>query len=474
MTDNTEEKIEEVKLGDGEPETQTRDPDSFDRGGGFFGSIMSGDVERNKPPQDALDKYWRQYESTGIVRKSINTYTNDIIEPGYTVVSDDENLQQRMNSWLSEAAILNGEQDKPFIRLLEDVIRQREVRGTALVEVVPQQSNPDGIWGFRLINVESVSAIEREDTGTLVRPDETELEDVPITKRGEAAAYIQYDDAAYAGPFDEDDVALSQNDVVKLVLDGDAYDIFGTSRLESCSKDIEIRDKVLEDNAEAIAAKGYPHWIFKMGEPNPSEDNPRRGVWPDDKIQQLRNEHKSSNFSAGQKDFLPGDVSVDVVHGETADIKPTIKHHTEEILAAMPTPKFMVGHADAVNRDITQEQYDVYKTQVRKARRQLEGEFLPVLKRKAREWGFDGDAVESLELRIERQTQESPLKNEDFDAQDFKAMAEGMRAMEKSNAVSVDEMRQNFLGLPPQDNADGSPDTSNDSPDSDEKTSGQN
>jgi len=471
MTDNTEEKIERVLAGDGVPDTQTQDSNRFEKGDGFFSVSMSGEVERTKPPQDDLRKYWRQYESTGIVRKSINTYTNDIIEPGYSVDADSDELVRRMKSWLSEAAIVNGSQDMPFIRLLEDVIRQREVRGTALVEVVPQKSNLDGIWGFRMINVESVSAVEREDTGTLVRPSETELEGVPITRRGEAASYIQYDDTAFAGPFDEDDVPLSQNDVVKLVLDGDTYDVFGTSRMESCSRDIEVRNKVLEDNAEAIAAKGHPHWIFKMGEPNPNEDNPRRGVWPDDKIQALKNEHSKSNFSAGQKDFLPGDVSVRVLHGETADVKPTIKHHTEEILSAMPTPKFMVGFADAVNRDITTEQYDVYKTQVQKTRQQLESSFEPVLRRKAREWGYDDSVVQSLSFNIERETEGSPLKNEDFNAQDFKALSEGIRAMEQSNAVSVDEMRENFLGLPPQDNADGASDATDDSGDSEEEMS---
>jgi len=458
-------KIQNIMLGDGEPDPQTQDPeDDY----GFFGSPSDGNIRRTKPPKDDLQKYWRQYEHTGIVRKAINTYINDIIEPGYQVSCDDEELERRLNSWLEEAAIVNGEQDKDFLFLLEDFLRQREVRGTGMVEVVPKKSDVNGIWGFRLINIETVHALEDDDTGVLIRPNETERQEAVQTRRGEAAAYIQYDDTAFAGPFDRDDVPLSQNDVVKMVLDGDAYDIFGTSRLESVSRDIEIRRKILEDNQEAIAAKGHPHWIFKMGEPNPNEENPRRGVWPDDKIQDLRDEHKDENFSAGQKDFLPGDVDVDVVHGETADIKDTLMHHNEEILSAMPVPKFMIGHADSVNRDITTEQNKNYLTQVQKVRNEVESVFTPALRRKAAEWGYDTDVVDSVELRIERETHESPLRNEEFDAQEFKAMAEGIRSMEKSDAISTDELRENILGLPAEQDEDTSQEpASNDSEDED-------
>lgn len=460
---NYRDKIQEALLGDGEPASQTRDPDVIS--GDFYGTNVGGDIEKRKPPQDALRKYWRQYETNGIVRKSINTYANDITEPGYTIEADNEQLESQMEDWLREGAIVNGVQDKDFIQVLEDTIRQREVRGTALIEVVPQANNSDGMWGFRIINIESVNAIEKEDSGILVRPGETELDNVPITKRGEAAAYVQYDDTAFGGPFDKDDVPLSQNDVIKFTLDGDAYDIFGTSRLEGVSEDIETLNSVLDDNADAIAAKGHPYWIFKMGEPAGDENNPRAGIWPKDKIQELAEKHKSNNYDAGQKDFLPGDVDVDVVHGETADIKPTVNYHTEQILASMPTPKFMVGFSDAVNRDITTEQFDAYKTQVRKARRELEAGFRPFLKRKAREWGYSDAEVASLEIRIERQTQENPLRNNEFEAQEFKAMAEGLRSLEQSSSVSEEEIRENFLGLPAEQSGDAS--TSDDAPQED-------
>jgi len=456
-SDRVRDKVRRVLLGDGEPDPQSRDPDSFSSGG-YFGVQKSGEVERREPPRDNLRKYWRQYETTGMVRKSINTFANDVIEPGYSVKAEDEELERRLNEWLKEGAIMNGAADKDFAMLLEDAIKQREVRGTALVEIVPQKGNPDGIWGFRLINVETVNALEHDGSGMLIQPSETDLDEVPVTRRGEAAAYIQYDDTAFAGPFDEDDVPLSQNDVIKMVRDGDTYDIFGTSRFEGVSNDIDILEQILDDNAEAIAAKGHPYWIFKMGEPNGDEDNPRRGVWPKDKIEDLADEHKAKNYEAGQKDFLPGDVGVDVVHGETADIQPTIKHHTERILSAMPTPKFMVGFADAVNRDITSEQSKAYQTQVQKVRNELESSFEPALERKAKEWGF-AESAESIELRIERDTKESPLRNENFNAQEFKALAEGLRSMEESGAVSNDEVREQFLGLPPQSDEETNSDT---------------
>lgn len=449
----------ETLLGDGEPDVGTNDePDP-----GAYGYVHNPDgIEYESPPDDALRTYWRQYEYNALVRKAINTYTNDIIEPGYRVRADDDKLEERMNEWLSEAAIVHGESDRDFLYILEEAIKQKEVRGTALVEVVPQRNNLDGIWGFNLINVETVDAVEYEDRAMLFQPDDTEHPSAIMTRRGEAAAYVQYSDESYAGPFtDREEVPLSQNDVVKLTLDGDAYDIFGTSRLESVSTEIKHLNKILEDNRKAIASKGHPHWIFYMGEPSGDADDPRKGVWPDDKIQDIRDEHKQENFSAGQKDFLPGDIEVDVVSGETADIKDTVNHYVEEILAAMPVPKYMVGHADAVNRDITKEQGDAYRKQVKKARRELEASFRPALKRKAEEWGYE-DA--DVELRIEQDTQESPLKNDDFDAQNFKAMAEGIKTLESTGMVSQREVREDILGLEPEP-ADETEPEGDDSPD---------
>jgi hypothetical protein len=438
--------VREAVLGNGEPDSQTDDR----RGG--YGFYQDGrEIDTITPDENNLEKFWQQYQTCSLVRIPIRMYGEDVVEPGYRVDSDSEELDEELEGWLSECAIINGETEHDITDLWAGSLTQQEVRGTALVEVVPKASNPDEMWGFRLINVSTVNAYTYENKAVLIRPDDTEHEDIVTTQSGEAAAYGQWDSDAIAGPFDsKDTIPLSQNDIIKLTQDGDTSDIFGTSSIAPVSKEIDELRRMLDDVSEAVHSKGYPHWIFKMGEPVGDVTDARAGVWPDEEMEAYQQAHQEGNWSTGQKDFVPGDVDVDTISSDVPEIEELLDWYVEQIISAMPVPKYKVGHADSVNRDITKTQQAQYERKVQGERRRLETSFEPALQRKAREWGYSDAVVDSISLEIEEPKEENPLARDDFDADDFANFARGVTEISGGNPSDVvtPEEARDMLGLP--------------------------
>ncbi|WP_161945915.1 phage portal protein [Halalkaliarchaeum desulfuricum] len=408
-----------------------------------------------------MEKFWAQYRTCPLVRRGIDIFAEDITAPGYRVDADNDELVEELEEWLSSSAIVAGESHRDFAEILDGSIVQEEVRGTALVEVVPKAEADDEIWGFRLINVSTVSAYTYENQAVLIRPDDTEVDGVQTTSRGEAAAYGQWDNSALAGPFnDKNTVPLSQNDIVKLVRDPDTSDIFGNSSIEPVSQEIDELYRMLDDIGEAVHSKGYPHWIFKLGEPSGDITDPRAGVWPEDKIKDYRDEHKEGNWEVGSKDFVPGDVEVETISSDVPEIEELLDWYVEEIVSTLPVPKYKLGFTDSINRDVTAEQAPQYERKIENKRRQLEEAFTPVLRRKAEEFGYSENDVASVKLSIEEEREENPLLRDNFDASEFAEFARGLQAAagdegEPSDIVPPEEMRE-LLGLPDRDEVEES------------------
>lgn len=445
----------EALLGDGEPAPRTRDREDVPGGYGLYRD--SRFIDTITPSENDLEKFWEQYQNCSLVRIPIRMYREDVTEPGYRVDAENTDLVDELESWMAECAIINGESNHDITELWEGTITQKEVRGTALAEVVPKESDEDSIWGFRLINVSTVNAYTYDNKAVLIRPTDVDLEDTYLTDTGEAAAYGQWDDDAIAGPFSNTDtVPLSQNDIIKLTQDGDADDIFGTSTIAPVSKEIDELEQMLDDVSTAVHSKGYPHWIFKLGEPNGDISNPRAGVWPDEEMRKYQKSHEESQWTTGQKDFVPGDVDVETISSDVPEIEELLDWYVEEIISAMPVPKYKVGHADSVNRDITKTQQEQYERKVQSERRRLENTFQPLLKRKAREWGYSEGDVADISLEIAEPHEENPLARDDFDAGDFKEFASGVQQLSGGSPeaiVTPDEARE-MLGLPTGDEHD--------------------
>lgn len=443
-----------AELARGEPSPESQDEDST-----FFTQTDVGSFERREPEDENLEKYWEIYKQEPLVREPIRRFADDVTEPGYQIYAEDPNLEQDLERALQDSAIIAGESGHDFREVLHQTVVQREVRGTAMCELVPrkgQEEDPDSMWGFRLINAGTVSALTYDEQNVLITPnDEDALSDgsIPTTPRGEAASYIQFDQDALLGPFDSDkvEVPLSQNDVVKVTTDADTSDIFGTSRVESVAHEVEGLRQIKRDNEEAIAAKAYPHWIIKVGNPDAEMNEAGRvgGMWPDKKMKALRNKHSEKNFSPGQKDIVPGDVDFQKISGETAEVQEVISHYVEHILSAMPTPKYAVGFSDEINRDVTGPQSDDYYRLVERTRRALEDAYQKGLERKARDLGYD-ELAETVELRIEPGRENSPLADDSFDIGQFQSFMQGVATANQVTGqpvMSRDEIRERVLNL---------------------------
>lgn len=439
----TDDEGNEASLGDGTAETEAQtDP-------GFESGLFRSDLNRQQPSDQDLEQYWEIYKNFPLVRRSIGHFADDVVEPGYRIDTDNEALADELESWLQDAGMVSGEQNHGFDEILRSAVVQREVRGTSITVVVYNKNG--GIWGFQNINVSTLSAYTYESKSVLIRPDEDPShEDVPaITKRDEAAAYVQFDDDAIGGPFgDTEEVPFSQNDIVKVTRDADTDDIFGTSSIQPIHAEVKGLRQILRDNEEAIATKGYPQWFFKLGEPQGEPGSPRAGVWPDAKIQEYRDSHKKENYTAGQKDFVPGDVDVEKFDSDVAEIEELIDRYVDMIMAGLPVPKFMIGFANQINRDITGDQREQYQKQIQRTRRELEQAFEPILRRKADEWGYETDDVD---LTIQPERDESPLKDDEFDANEFNKMMDGIIKVQEQaggQIMTADEIRTQILSLP--------------------------
>lgn len=444
-----------AELARGEPSPETQDPDTS-----FFTETSVGNFERREPEDQNLEKYWEMYKQEPLVREPIHRFADDVTEPGYQIHAEDPDLEEDLERALKDSAIIAGESGHNFREILHQTVIQREVRGTAMCELVPrkgQNEDPDSMWGFRLINAGTVSALTYDEQNVLINPeDESAINDsnVPVTPRGEAATYIQFDKEALLGPFDDDkvEVPLSQNDVVKVTTDADTSDIFGTSRIEAVAHEVEGLRQIKRDNEEAIAAKAYPHWIIKVGDPNAEMNEAGRvgGMWPEEKMKALRQKHSQDNFSPGQKDIVPGDVDFQRVSGETADVQEVIEHYVEHILSAMPTPKYAVGFSDNINRDVTGPQSDDYHRLVERTRRSLEDAYQKGLARKARDLGYDENIAQTVELRIEPSRDMSPLKDDSFNIGQFQSFIQGIATAQQTvgePVMSRDEIRERVLNL---------------------------
>jgi len=157
-------------------------------------SFEMPDYDRTEAPKDEMRKYWRQFETTPIIRKPVTSFASRVTEPGYFIETPDltEDEVRRIGEWLNQCAILEGQPGKDFRLLAKKAIVQREVRGTALVEVAPDKFNDDRVAGLKLINPETMEAVTRPNQTILMAPDDIDdYPDAPLAESGGAAAWLQ-------------------------------------------------------------------------------------------------------------------------------------------------------------------------------------------------------------------------------------------------------------------------------------------
>jgi|APHM01.1.fsa_nt_gi hypothetical protein len=377
------------------------------------------DYDRTEAPRDDMRTYWRQFETTPIVRKPITSFATRVTEPGYYIEAEELSREQveELGQWLDSCAIIEGLPGKDFRELANKAVVQREVRGTALVEKAPHKDDEDKIAGLKLINPETVEAVTVPDQSILMPPegiediedriptDVQEYTDIPRAESGGYAAWLQdileTDQVYFEDNFSDDDgdqkIGFRRDEVIPLRRDADVGEIFGTSRIESVSNRVKgIKDK-LDDNDQAIASKAYPLLVFMFGDPETEG-----GVWDSEDINEFMNAHEMENFEPGMKQGVRGDVSIEQVSGEVANIAEYLQFDIQWIMSSMPMPLFLLGSFNTASvgqvAGIAQQQ-DVLR-QIEDARRELEEEFTPVIREVAMQKGIDEDIANRINLRF--------------------------------------------------------------------------
>jgi hypothetical protein len=424
MADNSKSSFGLGKLRDGiDEKTDELSKDANAR------SISGSDVRRDKPftfeqedydrteaPKDDMRRYWRQFETTPIVRKPITSFASRVTEPGYYIEAEELEREEvaELGEWLDQCAIVEGQPGKDFRLLAKKAIIQREVRGTALVEKAPHERDPEKVAGLKLLNPEPVEAVTRPNQSILMAPDDlAEFDDAPEAESGGAAAWLQdtleTDQTFFGRTYNEDSdtkIGFRRDEIIPLTRDADVGEVYGTSRLEAVSDRIEGIKNKLHDNDEAISSKAYPLWLFMFGDPDSEE-----GVWDSDDISDFMSAHEMENFRPGMKQGVRGDVSVDTISGEVAEIAEYLQFDIQWIMASMPMPLFLLGSFNT-GASVGQvagvaQQQDVIR-QISEARRELEEEFTPLLREVAEQKGIDPDRARDIKLRFGKPGQPDP------------------------------------------------------------------
>jgi hypothetical protein len=376
-------------------------------------TFQQEDFDRTEPDHDAMRKYWRQFETTPFVRKSITSFARQVMEPGYYIQARglEEDQLTELDKWLTKAAIIEGETGQDFRQLAKKLIIQMEVRGTGFVEKAPSKDDSDDLAGLKLINAETMEAVTRPGQSILLQSDDIdEYDDAPEAESGGAAAWLQdlgETETFFATPIsgrnrgvdnDKDDdfkIGFREDEIIKIARDADAGELFGTSRLEAVSDRIEGLRQKLCDNDDAIASKAYPLWLFLFG----TEDNP----WEADDINEFMRSHEMENFHSGMKQGVRGDVDVKTVSGEVADIADALNFDINWIMSVMPVPMYMLG-AFQEGAQVGQfggiAQQQEMQRQIKDTRREIEEKFTPVIREVAEQMGMNEDAVETLRLKV--------------------------------------------------------------------------
>ena len=363
-----------------------------------FGYHDDEDTERIE--KEEVDRYWKLYERNPIIRETINSFASRVIKDGYYIEGDDSDMIDEIADWLENSAILGGEFNQNFNKFLKKTIIQREVKGTVLIEKVTDKSG-ESLQAFKFIPVEGIEIHTKPNTSILVpsEPKENDKEDyeAPKTKDGKLAAYEQVNDMEdFASEVET--ILFTRDEVIKITRDADIGEVKGTSRIKAVANRAEGLEGKLEDNDEAIASKAYPLWLFKFG----SEDNP----WDGDDIRDFMKSHEMDNFHPGMKQGVTGDIDVETISGEVAEISEYLQFDIDFIMSAMPMPKYTVGFEQNINQFVSNQQQSNLRRQIREARNDVENDFTPIIREKAEELGYSEDKASSLNLRIGKPDEE--------------------------------------------------------------------
>lgn len=363
---------------------------------GFVGNVGEG-VTSESADEEAIEDYRDLFVFNPIIRESVRTYSDEVLEPGYKIVADNEETVNELEDWAEECAIVGGQLDKDLLPLLDNLVTDRLLTGTGVIEHVGTDSKPpaEELAALQLLRIETFEIYKRPGTNILVRPDDDfeGAEDYPRMPNGDLAAFVQFDDGL--DEFHEDtEKPFPVTDISLFVRDAMAGSVRGASTIKPVKETAENMDQKQDDIAQAVRTMAYPHRYVKFGD--------KEYVWPQEEIVPYMEEYEPGNFEPGQSSGGPVDVTIEQFSGEApTEVQELIDADVDAIATAMPVPKYELGgYAENINQFVSRSQENKQNLQIRSERRRLEAEFTPIFKEKAEQLGLD---TSGLKLKIEHE-----------------------------------------------------------------------
>lgn len=398
--------VAELQLAAGRPEPRSVDKE--------MSTVRSRNVEKHFPDKKQMERYWEMYRNVPIIRNPIRSFASEVVAPGYYVDAENDELQEELEEWLEQCCIVDGEIDKDFRHLLKKATIQREVKGTALAEKV--YDDEENFYGFKLMRPETVRAYTYPGQSLLLPPDADVEEDERLfgdtdirrTTNGEVAAYTQLTSDIHEWSSSNDGfVAFTRDSVLKLTRDTDTGEVFGTSRVYSVEDRLESLIKKLDDNDKAIESVAHPSLVYQLG----TDENP----FEPEKVQAFAEAHEQEHYEPGLKQFLQGNIDINEVTGEVAEIKEYLDWDLNYIISDLPMPKYSLGAFESdVNQFVSRSQSARLERSLKDARQEIEDEWTPTLKEKAEELDYNPDDVNALV--ISEDPEELSMMPEDGDS----------------------------------------------------------
>jgi hypothetical protein len=386
--------VEELQRATGTP--NARSVDRFPSLSSTSGSITrSSSGDKHFPDKKSIQRHWKIYKEVPIVRQPIRSFAQEVVSPGYYIDADDPDLKEDIEDWLSRCAIIDGEVGRDFSLLLKKATVQREVKGTALAEKVPDEDG--GLYGFKLMRPESVRAFTKPGQSVLLPPDYdvesardensffrnlVDSRDFYTTENGDIAAFVQID-SSIVGQSDGYYIAFTRDDVLKLTRDSDVGEVFGESLITAVEDRLQALLKKLDDNDKAIESLAHPLQLFMFGTEEP---------WEPGEIKTFMDEHSPEQFEPGMKQGVQGDIEIETVSGEVAPIEDFLDFDLNWVMSEMPMPKYALGGFESdVNQFVSRSQSARLENRKKEARREIKNEWTPAIEEKIEEMGYDVD-----------------------------------------------------------------------------------
>jgi len=147
--------------------------------------------------------------------------------------------------------------------------------------------------------------------------------------------------------------------------------------------------KKLDDNDKAIESVAHPSLVYQLG----TDENP----FEPQKVRAFAEAHEQENYEPGLKQFVQGNIDIDEITGDVADIVEYLNWDLDYIIADMPMPKYSLGGFESdVNQFVSRSQSARLERSLKDARQEIEDEWTPVLKEKAEELKYDPEDVNAL------------------------------------------------------------------------------